>query len=89
MNSSSESKSFTSGYPLTTFSICCKDCFAADVGHVCRRDSVVGSQSWGQAQRREGRPRSAVGNEERERETRQAQNETERVNGVLLVLIIE
>ena len=50
---------------------------------------MVGSRSWGQAQRREGRPRSAVGNEERERETRQAQNETERVNGVLLVLIIE
>ena len=29
------------------------------------------------------RPRSAVGDEERERETRQAQNGTERVNGVL------
>ena len=72
MNSSCESKSFTSGYPLTTFSICCKDCFAADVGHVCRRDSVVGSQSQGRAQRREERPRSAVGDEGRKGETRRA-----------------
>ena len=61
----------------------CKDYFAADVGHVCHRDSVVGSRSWGRAWRREGRPRSAVGDEERERETRWAQNGTERVNGVL------
>ena len=51
----------------------CKDYFAADVGHVRRRDSVVGSRSRGRARRREGRPRSAVGDEERERETRRAQ----------------
>ena len=51
----------------------CKDYFAADVGHVRRRDSVVSSRSWGWARRREGRPRSAVGDEERERETRRAQ----------------
>ena len=62
----------------------CKDCFAADVGHVCHRDSVVSSQSWGRARRREGRPRSAISDEEREREMRQAQNGTEQVNGVLL-----
>ena len=62
----------------------CKDCFAADVGHVHHRDSVVGSRSWGRARRREGRPRSAIGNEEREREMRRAQNGTERVNGMLL-----
>ena len=61
----------------------CKDYFAADVGHVRRRDSVVSSQSRGRARRREGTPRSAVGDEERERETRRAQNGTERVNGVL------
>ena len=48
-----------------------------------RRDSVVSSRSRGRARRREGRPRSAVGDEERERETRQAQNGTERVNRVL------
>ena len=35
----------------------CKDYFVADMGHVCRRGSVVGSRSRGQAQRREGRPR--------------------------------
>ena len=51
----------------------CKDYFAADVGHVRRRDSVVGSRSQGRARRREGRPRSAVGDEERERETRRVQ----------------
>ena len=61
----------------------CKDYFAADVGHVCRRDSVVGSRSRGRARRREGRLRSAVGDEERERETRRVQNGTERVNRVL------
>ena len=61
----------------------CKDYFAADVGHVHRRDSVVGSRSRGRARRREGRPRSAVGDEEKEREMRRAQNGTERVNGVL------
>ena len=31
----------------------CKDYFAADVGHVRRRDSVVGSRSQGRARRRE------------------------------------
>ena len=62
----------------------CKDCFAADVGHICHRDSVVSPRSWGWAWRREGRPRSAVSDEEREREMRQAQNRTEQVNGVLL-----
>ena len=62
----------------------CKDCFAADVGHVRHRDSVVSSQSWGRAWRREGRPRSAISDEEREREMRQAQNGTEQVNRVLL-----
>ena len=61
----------------------CKDYFAADVGHVRRRDSVVGSRSWGQAWRREGRPRSAVGDKERKQETRRAQNGTQRVTGVL------
>ena len=61
----------------------CKDYFAADVGHVCRRDSVVGSRSRGRARRREGRPRSAIGDEERKRETRRAQNGTQRVTGVL------
>ena len=57
----------------------CKDYFAADVGHVCRRDSVVGSRSWVSGWLGEGRrrPRSAVGDEEREREMRQAQNRTE------------
>ena len=54
----------------------------ADVGHICHRDSVVGSQSRGQARRR-GRPRSDISNEEREREMRWAQNGTEQVNGVL------
>ena len=62
----------------------CKNCFAADVGHICHRDSVVSSRSWGRARRREGRLRSAISDEERERETRQAQNRTEQVNGVLL-----
>ena len=62
---------------------CCKDYFAADVGHVRRRDSVVGSRSRGRARRREGTPRSAVGDEERERETRPALNGAERANGVL------
>ena len=61
----------------------CKDYFAADVGHIRHRDSVVGSRSRGQARRREGRPRSAVGDEERKRETRRAQNGTQRVTGVL------
>ena len=61
----------------------CKDYFAADVGHVRRRGSVVSSRSRGRARRREGRPRSAVGDEERKRETRRAQNGTERVTGVL------
>ena len=61
----------------------CKDYFAADVGHVRRRDSVVGSRSRGRARRREGRPRSAVGDEERKRETRRAQNGTQRVTGAL------
>ena len=60
----------------------CKDYFAADVGHVHRRDSVVGSRSRGRARRREGRPRSAIGDEERKRETRRAQNRTQRVTGV-------
>ena len=61
----------------------CKDYFVADVGHVRRRDSVVGSRSRGRARRREGRPRSAVGDEERKRETRRAQNRTQGVTGVL------
>ena len=61
----------------------CKDYFMADVGHVRRRGSVVGSRRRGRARRREGTPRSAVGDKERERETRRAQNGTERVNGVL------
>ena len=61
----------------------CKDYFAADVGHVRHRDSVVGSRSRGRARRREGRPRSAVGDEERKRETRRALNGTERANRVL------
>ena len=61
-----------------------KDCFVADMGHICCRDSVVGSRSRGQAQRREGRPRLAVSDEEREKETRQAQNRTEQANRVLL-----
>ena len=61
----------------------CKDYFAADVGHVRHRDSVVGSWSRGRARRREGRPRSAIGNEERKRETRRAQNGTQRVTGAL------
>ena len=55
----------------------CKDYFAADVGHVRCRGSVVSSRSRGRARRREGRLRSAVGDEERERETRRAQNGTE------------
>ena len=55
----------------------CKDYFAADVGHVRRRDSVVGSQSRGRARRKEGRPRSAIGDEERKREMRRAQNGTQ------------
>ena len=61
----------------------CKDYFAADVGHIRRRGSVVGSWSRGQARRREGRPRSAVGDEEKKQETRWAQNGTQRVTGVL------
>ena len=61
----------------------CKDYFAADMGHVRRRDSVVGSQSRGRARRREGTPRSAVGDEERKREMRRAQNRTQRVTVVL------
>ena len=61
----------------------CKDYFVADVGHVRRRGSVVSSRSRGRARRREGRPRPAVGDEERKQETRWAQNGTERVNGVL------
>ena len=44
---------------------------------------MVSSWSWGRAWRREGRPRSAVGDEERKRETRQAQNGTQRVTGAL------
>ena len=48
----------------------CKDYFAADVGHIRRRGSVVGSRSRGRARRREGGPRSAVGDEERKREMR-------------------
>ena len=62
----------------------CKDYFAADVGHVRRRDSVVGSRSRARARRRE--EKAKVGRRrrgERERETRRAQNGTERVNGVL------
>ena len=55
----------------------CKDCFVADVGHVCCRDLMVSSWSRGQARRREGRPRSAISDEEREREMRQAWNGTE------------
>ena len=61
----------------------CKDYFAADVGHVRCRDLVVGSRSRGRARRREGRPRSAIGDEERKRETRRAQNGTQRVTGAL------
>ena len=53
------------------------------MGHIRRRGSVVGSQSQGRARRREGRPRSAVGDEERKQEMRRVQNGTERVNGVL------
>ena len=44
---------------------------------------MVGSRSRGRAWRREGRPKSAVGDEERKRETRRAQNGTQRVTGVL------
>ena len=44
---------------------------------------MVSSRSRGRARRREGTPRSAVRDEEREREARRAQNGTERVNGVL------
>ena len=53
------------------------------MGHVRCRGSVVGSRSRGQARRREGRPRSAVSDEERKQETRQAQNGTEQTNRML------
>ena len=53
------------------------------MGHVRRRGSVVGSRSRGRARRREGGPRLAVGDEERKREMRRAQNGTQRVTGVL------
>ena len=49
------SNTFTpQGILLTNYNTSrCKDYFAADVGHVRLRGSVVGSQSWGRARRRE------------------------------------